>query len=37
MGDGIQLTRAERIGILIAVLLSASAGAVDIIRTWEAS
>jgi uncharacterized membrane protein YoaK (UPF0700 family) len=31
MGDGIQLTRAERIGILIAVLLSASAGAVDII------
>ena len=35
MGDGIQLTRAERIGILIAVLLSASAGAVDIIAYLE--
>jgi uncharacterized membrane protein YoaK (UPF0700 family) len=31
MGGGIQLTRAEGIGIAVAVLLSASAGAVDII------
>ena len=31
MGDGLQLTRAERIGIVVAILLSASAGAVDII------
>jgi len=31
MGSGIQLTRAEGIGIVVAVLLAASAGAVDII------
>ena len=31
MGGGIQLTRAEGIGIVVAVLLAASAGAVDII------
>ena len=31
MDDGIKPTRAERIGIVVAVLLSASAGAVDII------
>jgi uncharacterized membrane protein YoaK (UPF0700 family) len=31
MGGGIQLTRAEGIGIVVAVLLGASAGAVDII------